>query len=60
MDNNIPVSKTVGIFIQRSERKNNLVARQFIGSFIIKYGKHPVYLDGNTWYPEAFNVLTLH
>jgi hypothetical protein len=22
-----------------------------------KYGRHPVYTDGGTWYPEACNVL---
>lgn len=33
----------LGIFIQRSERRNMLVAAQCIESLISKYGKHPVY-----------------
>jgi len=37
----------------------NLVARQFIVSLIIKYGKHPVYLDGSKRYPEACNIRTM-
>jgi putative transposase len=36
-----------------------LVARQFIESLVQKYGCHPVYSDGGTWYPEACNVLGL-
>ncbi len=36
-----------------------LVAEHFIGSLIAKYGKHHVYTDGGTWYPEACNVLGL-
>ncbi len=27
-----------------------LVAAQFIESLIGKYGRHPVYSDGGTWY----------
>jgi putative transposase len=30
-----------------------LVVRQFLESLIEKYGKHSIYLDGGTWYPEA-------
>jgi putative transposase len=36
-----------------------LVARQFLESLIQKYGRHPVYSDGGTWYPEACKVLEL-
>ena len=36
-----------------------LVARQFLESLIEKYGKHSVYSDGGTWYPEACKLLGL-
>jgi len=36
-----------------------LVAGKFIESLIGKYGKHPVYSYGGTWYPEACNALGL-
>ena len=36
-----------------------LVAEKFIRSLVEKYGKHNVYSDGGTWYPEACNVLRL-
>ncbi len=35
------------------------VAVQFIESLISKYGRHPVYSEGGTWYPEACCVLGL-
>ena len=35
------------------------VSRQFLESLIEKYGKHSVYSDGGTWYPEACKVLKL-
>ena len=51
-----PLHKTIlGIHI--SESRNMLVAKQFLQSLIIKYGKHSVYSDGGTWYPEACKVL---
>jgi putative transposase len=46
----------LGIYI--SEERNMLVA-EFIRSLVEKYGRHPVYTDGGTWYPEACNVLRL-
>ena len=53
-----PVHKTIlGIHI--SESRNMLVARQFLQSLIVKYGKHSVYSDGGTWYPEACKVLNM-
>ena len=53
-----PVHKTLfGIHISKS--RNMLIARQFLQSLIIKYGKHSVYTDGGTWYPEAYKVLNL-
>ena len=43
--------KTIlGIHI--SESRNMLVARQFLQSSLVKYGKHSVYSDGGTWYPK--------
>ncbi len=53
-----PIHKSVlGIHI--SEERNMLVAEKFIRSLVDKYGKHLVYTDGGTWYPEACNVLGL-
>ena len=36
-----------------------LVAESFLRSLIERYGKHIVYSDGGTWYPEACNSLGL-
>jgi len=53
-----PVHRSIlGIHI--SEQRNMLVASKFIESLIIKYGRHPVYSDGGTWYPEACSTLGL-
>ena len=53
-----PIDRSVlGIYI--SEERNMLVAEKFIRSLVEKYGKHTVYTDGGTWYPEACNVLKL-
>ncbi len=53
-----PIDKSVlGIYI--SEERNMLVAERYIRSLVEKYGKHTVYTDGGTWYPEACNVLRL-
>jgi len=35
------------------------VAEKFLRSVVEKYGKHTVYTDGGTWYPEAYTVLRL-
>ena len=35
------------------------IAERFVRSLVEKYGKHTVYTDGGTWYPEACNVLRL-
>ena len=54
-----PVHKTLlGIYI--SESRNMLVAENFIRSLVSKYGKHTVYTDGDTWYPEACKMLRLN
>jgi putative transposase len=47
----------LGIYI--SEERNMLVAEKFMRFLVSKYGKHGVYTDGGTWYPEACNVLRL-
>jgi putative transposase len=50
-------SPVLGIYI--SEERNMLVVEKFIRSLIDKYGKHTVYTDGGTWYPEACEVIGL-
>jgi len=53
-----PVHKTLfGIHI--SESRNILVTEKFIRSLVSKYGRHTIYSDGSTWYPEACKVLKL-
>ena len=37
-----------------------IIAEQFITSLVSKYGKHTVYTDGDTWYPEACKMLRLN
>ena len=41
------------------QRRNMLIAEKFIRSLIDKYGKHTVYTDGGTWYPQACTFLHL-
>src|SRR5215207_538136 len=50
-------SSVLGIYI--SEERNMFVAENFIRSLVFKYGRHPVYTDGGTWYPQACNFLHL-
>ena len=53
-----PVHKTLlGIHI--SEERNMFVAENFIRSLVEKYGRHTVYTDGGTWYPQACRFLHL-
>jgi putative transposase len=53
-----PIHKSVlGIYI--SEERNMFVAENFIRSLVEKYGRHTVYTDGGTWYPQACNFLHL-
>ena len=53
-----PVHKSVlGIYI--SEERNMFVAENFIRSLVDKFGRHTVYTDGGTWYPQAYNFLNL-
>ena len=53
-----PVNKSVlGIHI--SKDRNMFVAENFIRSLVEKYGKHVVYTDGCTWFPQACDFLGL-
>jgi transposase-like protein len=47
----------LGIYL--SQDRNMLIAEKFIGSLVLKYGKHTVYTDGGTWYGEACNMIGL-
>jgi putative transposase len=46
----------LGIYISE---ERNMLAEKFIRSLVEKYGKHVVYTDRGTWYPEACNVIGL-
>jgi putative transposase len=51
-----PVHKQVlGVYVSR--HRNMLVAESFLRSLIKIYGKHTVYSDGGSWYPEACSYL---
>src|SRR5512134_1069041 len=50
-------SSVLGVDI--SEERNMLIAEKFIRSLVSQYGRHTVYTDGGTWYPEACKVLGL-
>ncbi|MDR4512991.1 MAG: DDE-type integrase/transposase/recombinase [Nitrososphaeraceae archaeon] len=53
-----PVQRSVlGIHI--SKERNMFVAENFISSLVSKYGRHTIYTDGGTWYPQACNFLHL-
>ena len=53
-----PLHRSVlGVHI--SKERNILAAEKFIRSLVSKYGKHSVYTDGGTWYPEACKILKL-
>src|SRR5690349_3828203 len=41
----------LGVYISR--HRNMIVAEAFLSSLIRMYGKHIVYSDGETWYPET-------
>ena len=53
-----PLHKTI-LKIYISESRNILVARQFLHSLTIGYGKHSVYSDGGSWYPEVCKLLNM-
>jgi putative transposase len=53
-----PVHRQIlGVYISR--HRNMLVTELFLKSLIKLYGKHTVYSDGGTWYPEACDSLDL-
>ena len=53
-----PLHRSVlGVHI--SKERNILAAEKFIRSLVSKYGKHSVYTDGGTWYPETCKILKL-
>jgi putative transposase len=37
-----------------------LVAERFLQELVRKYGKHPVSIDGGTWYPQACKFLNMN
>jgi len=45
--------------IHLSRHQNMIVAELFLKSLVERYGKHVVYSDGGTWYPEACAALGL-
>ena len=51
-----PIHSSV-LGIHFSEDRNMRVVEKFIRSLVKKYGRHTVYTDGGTWYPEACNIL---
>jgi putative transposase len=55
-----PIHKQLlGVYISRHTNNNMIVAEAFLNSLIKIYGKHTVYSDGGTWYPEACASLGL-
>ena len=50
-------NRIIGVSISR--HRNMLVAESFLRSLIKLYGKHIVYSDGGSWYPETCNSLRL-
>lgn len=50
-------SIVLGIYLSR--HRNMLVVESFLRSLIKIYGRHTVYSDGGTWYPEACVFLGL-
>jgi putative transposase len=53
-----PVHRYVlGVYLSRHQ--NILVAQMFLRTLVEKYGKHVVYSDGGSWYPDACRALKL-
>jgi putative transposase len=53
-----PIHRMIlGVYLSR--HRNMLVAEAFLKTLIRLYGRHIVYSDGGTWYPEACNSLGL-
>ncbi|HJU58561.1 MAG TPA: DDE-type integrase/transposase/recombinase [Nitrososphaeraceae archaeon] len=53
-----PVHRSV-LGFNISEERNMFVAENFIRSLVSSYGRHTVYTDDGTWYPQACNFLHL-
>jgi putative transposase len=53
-----PVNRTV-LDAYISRERTMLIAEAFLKTLVKVYGKHPVYSDGGTWYPQACNFLGL-
>ena len=53
-----PIDKIV-LGIRISIERSILVAERFIQKLCTEYGKHSVYTDGGTWYPQACKFLKL-
>lgn len=45
--------------VRLSRHQNILVAEAFLKGLVKRYGRHPVYTDGASWYPEACRALGL-
>ena len=53
-----PIHRSVlGILYQK--REICLLLKNLLDSLVSKYGRHPVYTDGGTWYDEACNIVKL-
>ena len=53
-----PVHRYV-LGVHLSRHQNMIVAQLFLKSLVERYGRHVVYSDGGTWYPEACAALGL-
>ena len=45
--------------VHLSRHRNMIVAQLFLKALVERYGRHVVYSDGGTWYPEACAALGL-
>jgi putative transposase len=53
-----PVHRYIlGVYLSRHQ--NILIAQIFLKGLVERYGKHVVYTDGGSWYPEACRALGL-
>ena len=53
-----PIHRCIlGVYLSRHQ--NMIVAQLFLKGLVERYGKHVVYSDGGTWYPEACAALGL-
>ena len=54
-----PVHRVILVGVYISRHRNMLVTEHFLYSLVEKYGRHIVYSDGGSWYPEACTSLGL-